>query len=471
MHKILKKNLLIIYFSLVFIGIFTIWYQLNLEDFWLDEMNSFWIADPSISFEESFQRQKKSDYHNPLLFNLLLKKFLYSTKYDPNYARFLPFIFGSISIFFFGILSYQVKKDNSFLLTTLLASLSIYLIKYSQEVRPYSLLLMLSIINISLYYLILKKTHRKIIYNYILLFSFIIISVLNYSTNPFSLIIFFSQITHSFINFFYFKKKDKTFFFLLIPIVSLYLLFNYDYLIHQISFNSYQLSADIVNVIDGLYFPRFFGSKIMGYIYLFTLIYLIILNRKLFFHKNSHYLLLLIILIYSYLIPFSYSLIKTPVLHDRYIIFVIIPILLLISCLTNEINSKKIKNFIIFLILTSTLSNHYLEIFNREIKKPEFKEIIKYIKKKNNEKNIFYYDNTESSALVLNYLKNLTPTIQNDFNFRDFNNNLPNDIKKFWLICYTPQVNFDCNIPNSKNLKLIDVKKKYLIEAKLYKLN
>ena len=85
----------------------------------------------------------------------------------------------------------------------------------------------------------------------------------------------------------------------------------------------------------------------MGYIYLFTLIYLIIFNRKLFFYKSSHYLLLLIILIYSYLIPFSYSLIKTPVLHDRYIIFVIIPVLLLISCLTNEINSK-IKNFIIF---------------------------------------------------------------------------------------------------------------------------
>ena len=471
MHKILKKNLLIIYFFIVFIGIFTIWYQLNLEDFWLDEMNSFWIADPNISFEESFLRQKKSDYHNPLLFNLLLKEFLYSTNYVPDYARYFPFIFGSISIFFFGILSYQVKKDNSFLLSTLLASLSIYLIKYSQEVRPYSLLLMLSIINISLYYLIIKKTHRKKIYNYIILLSFIIISVLNYSTNPFSLIIFFSQITNSFINFFYFKKKDKTFFFLLIPIVSLYLLFNYDYLIHQISFNSYQLSADIVNVIDGLYFPRFFGSKIMGYIYLFTLIYLIIFNRKLFFYKSSNYLLLLIILIYSYLIPFSYSLIKTPVLHDRYIIFVIIPVLLLISCLTNEINSKKIKNFVIFLILTSTLSNHYLEIFNREIKKPEFKEIIKYIKKNNNEKYIYYYDNTESSALVLNYLKNLTPTIQNNFNFIEFNNNLPKDIKKFWLICYTPQVNFDCNITKSKDLKIIDVKKKYLIEAKLYELD
>ena len=242
-------------------------------------------------------------------------------------------------------------------------------------------------------------------------------------------------------------------------------------MINQISFSSYQLSSDIINVFDGLYFPRFFGSKFMGYIYLLTLIYLLLFNRKLFFYKSSNYLLLFIIFIYSYFIPLIYSLIKTPVLHDRYIIFVIIPVILLISCLINEIKSKKIKNFITFLILVSTLSNHYIEIFNREIKKPEFREIINYIKKKNNEKYIFYYDNTESSILVLNYLKNLTPNTQNNFNFAKFNNNLPKDLKKFWIICYTPQVNFDCNIPNSRNLELIDVKKKYLIEAKLYKLN
>ena len=75
MYKILEKNLLIIYFSIVFIGILTIWYQLNLEDFWLDEMTSFWIADPTISLEETFFRHKKSDFHNPILFNLILKIF------------------------------------------------------------------------------------------------------------------------------------------------------------------------------------------------------------------------------------------------------------------------------------------------------------------------------------------------------------------------------------------------------------
>ncbi len=471
MNKILKNNSLIFYFLIVFIGIFTIWHQLNFEDFWLDEMNSFWVADPNITFEELHQRQKKIDFHNPILFNFLLKQFLNLTEYNPSYARFLTFIFGSISIFFFGILSYQVKKNNSFLLTTLLASLSIYLIKYSQEVRPYSLLLMLSVINIYLYLVILNKSHRKIIYKYIIFFSFIIISVLNYSTNPFSLIIFFSQVTNSTINFFYFKQKDKMFILSLIPITLLYVLFNYGYLINQISFNSYELSSDIINVLDGLYFPRFFGSKIMGYLYLSTLIFLIIFNKKKFIQKSSNYLTLLIIFIYSYLVPFVYSLIKTPVLHDRYIIFVIIPVILLISCLTNEIKSKKIKHFIIFLIITSTLSNHYLEIFKRENKKPEFTKLIKFIIKDNTEKNIVFYDYTATSDFVFNYLKQINLNGIEDLNIIQFKDNIPPDLNSFWLICYTPRVSFDCSIPNLEKWKQKQIMKKYLVEAKLFKLD
>ena len=469
MYKILKDNSLIFYFLIVFIGIFTIWHQLNFEDLWLDEMNSFWIADPNITFEELLQRQKKTDYHNPVLFNLLLKQFLNLTEYSPSYARFLTFIFGSISIFFFGILSYQVKKDNSFLLTTLLASLSIYLIKYSQEVRPYSLLLMLSVINIYLYLVILNKTHRKIIYKYIIFFIFILISILNYSTNPFSLIIFFSQVTNSTINFFYFKQKDKMFIFSLIPITLLYIFFNYGYLINQISFNSYELSSDIINVLDGLYFPRFFGSKIMGYLYLSTLIFLIIFNRKIFIQKSSNYLILLIIFIYSYLVPFVYSLIKTPVLHDRYIIFVIIPVILLISCLANEIKSKKIKHFMIFLIITSTLANHYLEIFKRENKKPEFTKLIKFIIKNDTEKNVVFYDYTATSDLVFNYLKRIDLNGIEDLNIIQFKDSIQSDLNSFWLICYTPRVNFECNVSNLKKWKLKKIKKKYLVEAKLFK--
>ena len=40
----------IVYLVLILLGIFTILYQINFEDLWLDEMTSFWIADPKLSY-------------------------------------------------------------------------------------------------------------------------------------------------------------------------------------------------------------------------------------------------------------------------------------------------------------------------------------------------------------------------------------------------------------------------------------
>ena len=110
MHEIIKKKSLIFYFVTVFIGIFTIWHQLHFENFWLDEMNSFWVADPSLSFEETIVRQKKSDFHNPFLFNLILKEFLYFTEYEPNTSRLLPFFFWFNFFIFFWYTFLICKK-------------------------------------------------------------------------------------------------------------------------------------------------------------------------------------------------------------------------------------------------------------------------------------------------------------------------------------------------------------------------
>lgn len=468
MIVISKNKSLGIYFSLVLVGVVTIWFQINFDDLWLDEMSSFWISDPSLSFKETILRHKEVDWHNPPLFNLILKEFLNFTKYDPNYARYLGLLFGSIVIIFFGILSYEIKKDNSYLVSTFLASISIYIISYSQEVRPYSLLLMLSIINIFLYYKVTNSLTIKGEINYYLVLFFFAVSVLTYSTNPFSLIILFSQITNSIFNFLFFDKKDKIFFYSLLPIIFFYFVFNYDYLLFQISFSNYMLSSDIKNVIDGLYFPRFFGSKIMGYLYLTTFLFLIFYQRKVIFFKKNNYLFFLILFTYSYLVPLSYALIRTPVLHDRYIIFVLIPVILLISCLSFNIRSKKIKYSLLFVILTSTLCNHYLEIFSREHKKPEFNSMIEDINK-SSYKNIFFYDNTATSNFVYNYLINSNPHIQKDINIFQFKNDIPNKINSFWFFCYTPRVNFNCNIPNFEIWELIEIKNKLFVEAKLYK--
>ena len=150
-----RSNILLISILFILIGIFLRFYQLNFENYWLDEMISFWVADPNISLKDTFSRHAHIAQAPPL-FNLFLKKYLDLFSYDPEIGRHVPFFFGVLSIPFLGILSYQVTKNNSFLLTILLVSTNIYLIKYSQETRPYTLVFLLSTINLIFYYKIIS---------------------------------------------------------------------------------------------------------------------------------------------------------------------------------------------------------------------------------------------------------------------------------------------------------------------------
>ena len=219
------------------------------------------------------------------------------------------------------------------------------------------------------------------------------------------------------------------------------------------------LSNDIINVIDGLYFPRFFGSKIMGYFYLFLLISLIFKNRKSFFEKNNNYLFFLILIFFSYLAPLSYGLIRTPVLHDRYIIFILIPIFIIIPLLLNEISNEKIKRYLVLFVIILTLSNHYIEIFQRSQAKPEFKKTLIQISN-GNIKNIVF-DIQEPSFMVSNYINNIkifkkAGFIYHKYEDYDFRN------EDFWLLCYSTNPNYNCDIGEIKNFKVIDTKKKFI---------
>ena len=239
------------------------------------------------------------------------------------------------------------------------------------------------------------------------------------------------------------------------------------------SFESYMLSFDIINILDGFYFPRFFGSKIMGYSYLILLFFLMFKNKKLFFSQNNYYLFFLILLIFCYLIPLVYGILKTPVIHDRYIIFVLIPIFILISCLINELSSNKLKIFIFIFISSITLSNHYIEIFKRPYTKPQFYAALKNIEKSGINNIVLYAQSDPSysvgSNLVNNYVENINFSSKDDFNFYQYNK-IPKKLKKFWLVCYKPNLVNDCKILDNK-YEPIETKKFYQVETYFYKLN
>jgi len=462
-----KKSILSVSILFILTGIFLRLYQLNFENYWLDELVDFWVADPNITLHATFVRRELVDDQTPYLFQLFLKIYLKFFGYDPEIGRHVPLIFGVLSIPLVGILSYQVAKNNSFLLTILLVSINIYLIKYSQETRTYTLVFLLSTINLIFYYKIIFSdlTYFKKIY---IFFLFVIFSVLSLSAHPFVFIIFFSQIAYSVYSFFVFREKNFLFLLSIPFTLIIYLMINYNYLISQLSYNEYFLEHENWKFYYNYYFSRFFGSKIMGLIYLSTLVYLIIRFRKKILFTSNNYLPLIFILFFSYLIPLFYALLKTPILTDRYIIFVLIPILILISALIFEIDNKKLKIFLLISILIPTIVNNYIEIQFRKNTKPEFTKLLGNLEK-HETKNLTFYAPKVIDEIIENYILSLNVFKNNNFKIINIDN-ISSDTKMLWVICYEPVMGYNCNISNDKrtNWILNETKKLHLLNAQLY---
>ena len=126
-----KININFLYYSvLIFITILFRLYNLNYDDFWIDEIISFYISDPSVTLSEFYYRHKTLE-NSPFLFNFILRIYFEIFGYDTLIARYLPAILNCLSIFF---LIYFYKKKlggKSLFVLFILLAFNIYLIKYS----------------------------------------------------------------------------------------------------------------------------------------------------------------------------------------------------------------------------------------------------------------------------------------------------------------------------------------------------
>ena len=114
-----------------------------------------------------------------------------------------------------------------------------------------------------------------------------------------------------------------------------------------------------------------------------------------------------------------------------------------------------------------TIVNHYIEIFDRPKTKPEFNKILNDIQN-TDDKNVVLYNPRGTSVFIINYLRNIKPDIKKTINFYEYKN-LDNNLDSFWILCYMPEVNFNCKVPLKTDLKIFDQKKYKLVEAYLYK--
>ena len=141
MSKILKfqGNNIFSYFiilSIIFFGFILRFYNINYENLWFDEIFSFWVTDPNLSFTETFSRIKSTE-SIPYLYFYLIKFCNSLFGYDPIVGRMFSAFFGFLSIFTVGNLCKKFTNNKSYLLTICFISLNIFLIAYSQEMRVY----------------------------------------------------------------------------------------------------------------------------------------------------------------------------------------------------------------------------------------------------------------------------------------------------------------------------------------------
>ena len=458
----LNKSLNILLAISVLFGILFRLYNINYDNLWFDEIATFWVTDPNISLTDMFERNRTTE-GAPYFYYILVYYLHKIFGYDPNIGRYFSSFLGIISIFSVSYLCSLLNKNNSYKFSIFLVSFNVYLIAYSAEFRSYMLLFFstsMTLIFIIKYLNNIKDSHNS--YFYLILLS--LIQIINVIIHPFSFIVFFSICLFLLINFFKNKivYKELNYSMLITFIIISIITFYYYFGIQIISDFNFVTQPGI-KFYTNFYFSKFFGSRLLGIIHLLIFIYLLFKFKKIIFNFKHPSALLFILIVLSYALPILFGIYK-PILVPRYIIFVLIPIIVLLSFFICEIENNLIKSSLIIIIVIITSLNQLTEsnvkqfFKERNFYKPQFTEGLSYINQSSNKNYAVLVSFSNSSynkkyfeEVYLNYFSNISKK-QNlnliPFKFED----IDNKINGFWILCST-LVNKNCE-KSEKNIQL-----------------
>ena len=128
MFKTKFKSILAVFFLILFGSILRI-YNLNFDDFWYDEMVSFWLSDPNLNFFETLKRVFSSNLM--VTYEIFLKVYHQLVGYDVYNSRYFSSILSIISLTFFYVLLRKNSSTESAIYGLLLLVINIYHISIS----------------------------------------------------------------------------------------------------------------------------------------------------------------------------------------------------------------------------------------------------------------------------------------------------------------------------------------------------
>ena len=458
-----KKKSIYVYLLLIIIfGSFLRIYNINYDDFWSDEMASFWISDPTISFNETLLRAFSSNWM--VFYEICLKYFHSLLGYEVNISRYFSFFISVLSLISFGFLLSRITKMQSVMLGLFILSINIYHIKYSIELRSYIFAFFLVTIFI---YLNFRNNNSGKKLNISHLLGINLITILMLFCHPFTLLVVGSFIAFELLKFF---KNKKINFYNLVLTLSLtittifFLIIYFKTTLKIIDPNFLKgISPDWLlqvkpSFYTNFYFSTFFGSRILGLIHLLILLFCIYKFKKSLINEFNVYTFFVILIFLTYFIPLLFGYIFDPILLDRFIFFVLIPIICLLSHFILLIKSKLIKYSFLFLICLTTFLNHlffentfkqfYTNIYHT---KPQVKKALQSINESNIKFFTFKRDDrwlTNTNDIYENYLIKYLDNLNYDLKYFGYgeNNNKP---EKIWVLYFKDITELEFEVPNN----------------------
>tara|TARA_Y100000591_G_scaffold1343_1_gene1117 strand:- start:5470 stop:6891 length:1422 start_codon:yes stop_codon:yes gene_type:complete len=463
-----------IFIFLILLGSILRIYNVNFDDLWYDEMVSFWISNPEITFAETLKRIFSSNLM--VSYEIILKIFHFILSYDVHISRYLSSL---ISIFSLILFYYLLKKNSSkqtAMLGLALLVINIYHIKYSFELRSYILTFLLAIILINFIFenKTIKQSFLKIDYFFISLISLLLLF-----SHAFSVIIIFSILLFLFIVGIKSERERIQSRNLALVLTASLIFFLVIYL-NNINHYPDWIEQVKPSFYSNYYFSKFFGSRILGIIFFVTFISLLFYFRKEFLINFNIYTFLLILFLNSYFMPLIFGYFFKPILVDRYILFILIPIIALLSHFIILIKNKFVKIFLIVFLLVIQFFNLFDEYTFKQFytniypSKPEVRKIIQDIS--SSDVKVYSFEMSQDNLINYNlirsnYLKKYVDKLKYDLVFFDYinNNTLP---KRFWFIYFKDITDKKFLKPNMLNNYTINDSKFYnLIEIHLFELN
>lgn len=382
-------------YTLLLIALFLRLFNLNYEGLWNDELFTAYTAHPRYSIRNVLGIMRL-DIHPPL-HNLLCSIWSKLFSYNDTSLRVLNVLIGVWGVKSVFDLAKELFNKKVAWYAIIFAILNYYLINYSQEVRPYGLLFLLS--NYSFYYFIKLVRAGFTLKNGI---WYVVATTAMLYTHYFAIFVGAAQ----FCAFFFimdwklFKKTARKYVLTFMTPVLFFLLW-VPIILENLNNDRMTWRDDATWKLIFKYPRDFFNDYILGAVSILlivtTLFYL--LSSKVYKHKrlekfyvgNRFPLTILATWIVVYFsIPFLKSFFSETMMYNRYFMPLMAPILLLLAFYVSKIKSANTKNGILAVVIGYSLLVLFLKPSPYFTQTTTYREIAREAEKMDSDASIWY---------------------------------------------------------------------------------